>query len=547
MNYIFKHKLMTLALGAASALALTSCSESFLDREPDGDYVTADQMEKNMKWNTNILLGQVNGVNSNLVAWQSGGTTQQDDFGQKSVDIVDDLVMGDMVFANNPYYGWFAAEARLKAYTQSSTRSYILWRYYYRVINSANSIIDMTNGQQPENAKNALYYAVAKTMRAHSYFNLVTHYAPPYDESKDRKVLPLYLTATEDQYLAPSTVDQVYTQIINDLTSAISAYQYAAENGVAPSDISMPNLSVAQTVLAYAYLQKGDNQNALTQAEAAIANSTKKILSYDELTWGFNTINNDNWMWGIDITNETTGGLCTFWGMMDYFTYSYAAAGDFKVMNVDLYNEAGEYTIDANGNVMTAAEGDEAADGSEEGEGTEEGDGSEEETQTYCDGRKYQFPEGYLLLPVNKFYDAAREPMGDATWTNDIHFMRIEEPYMIAAEAAVRAGDLTKGRKYLKAILDERDVIKAASLDEMSESELLDELYFNWRMEFWGEGRSLLTLKRFKKSMKRPANDAYNNVTSTGAIPYNDKRLYFSIPDKELENNPLMKDANPFN
>ncbi len=540
MNYIFKHKLMTLALGATSALALTSCSESFLDREPDGNYITADQMEKNMKWNTNILLGQVNGVNSNLVAWQSGGTTQQDDFGQKSVDIVDDLVSGDMVFPKGCSYGWFRAEARLQAYTQSANRSYIIWRYYYRVINSANSIIDMTNDELPENGENALYYAVAKTLRAHSYFNLVTHYAPPYDESKDRKVLPLYLTATESNYLAPSTVDQVYTQIINDLTSAIEAYEYAEENGCAPTDISMPDLSVAHTILAYAYLQKGDNTNALAQAETAIEKSGKQILTYDNLTWGFNSINNNNWMWGIDITNETTGGLCTFWGMIDYFTYSYSAAGDYKSINIDLYNQAGEYYADPDGGELTATTADEEATESEDEE-------EEEPTPIYWDGRKNQFPAGYLYMPVNKFYDPARTPMGDATWTNDIQFMRIEEPYMIAAEAATRLGNLEKGRSFLKSILDERDVKKAEKLATMEQSDLLDEIYFNWRMEFWGEGRSLLTLKRFKKDMTRPANDYYNNVTSAGAIPYNDKRLYFSIPDKELENNPLMKDANPFN
>ncbi len=520
---------MTLAVGAASALALTSCSESFLDREPDGTYITADQLEKNMKWNTNILLGQVNGVNSNLVAWQSGGTTQQDDFGQKSVDIVDDLVSGDMVFPNGCSYGWFRAEARLQAYTQSSNRSYIIWRYYYRVINSANSIIDMTNDELPENGENALYYAVAKTLRAHSYFNLITHYAPPYDESKDRKVLPLYLTATESSYLAPSTVDQVYTQVINDLTAAIAAYEYAAENGSVPTDISMPDASVAHAILAYVYLQKGDNANALTEAETSLESSGKQILSYDDLTWGFNSINNNNWMWGMDITNETTGGLCTFWGMIDYFTYSYAAAGDYKSISSDLLAQAGEYYEEA---TTTAEEGDEE---------------EEEPTPIYMDGRKYQFPAGYLYMPVNKFYDAARTPMGDATWTNDIHFMRVEEPYMIAAEAAVRSGNLEKGREYLKALLDERDVYKAEQLESMDASALLDEIYFNWRMEFWGEGRSLLTLKRFKKSMTRPANDYYGSVTATGAIPYNDKRLYFSIPDKELENNPLMKDANPFN
>ena len=51
----------------------------------------------------------------------------------------------------------------------------------------------------------------------------------------------------------------------------------------------------------------------------------------------------------------------------------------------------------------------------------------------------------------------------------------------------------------------------------------------------WGEGRGLLTMKRFKKSVVRGGNDfAYPGKT----INYDDSRLYFEIPENELTNNP---------
>lgn len=202
------------------------------------------------------------------------------------------------------------------------------------------------------------------------------------------------------------------------------------------------------------------------------------------------------------------------------FTYSYQAAGDYKVCNAELFFQIPESDVRADWFSEFAWDVD------------EEGN---------------YFIDPTYLLPTLKFYDAAREPMGDATWTNDALFMRIEEPYMIAAEAAARLGDAATARTYLKAILDNRDAVKADALAGMTAEELLEELFFEWRLEFWGEGRSLLTLKRFKKDMLRPSNDYYSSLTKNGAIPYSDSRFYFAIPQKELESNPLMKDANPLN
>ncbi|WP_255461423.1 hypothetical protein [Bacteroides sp. CACC 737] len=37
----------------------------------------------------------------------------------------------------------------------------------------------------------------------------------------------------------------------------------------------------------------------------------------------------------------------------------------------------------------------------------------------------------------------------------------------------------------------------------MNADQLLENIYYNWRVEMWAEGRGLLTLKRFHKSMVR--------------------------------------------
>lgn len=500
-----KYQLSVWAAAAISALSLTSCSDDFLDRQPDGYYITDDQMTEAMKWNTDVLLGELQGTSRTLFRWKSGGTSLQDDFGQKSVDITTDLLCRDMVFSLGDNYGWFGDAAQMTSTNYDGARTSILWKYYYNVIYSANQILDTAGGDEvenaPENETNRLYFAVAKTIRAYAYYNLVLNYCDNYDVAKEQKVLPVYRTQT-DSYSAPQTVDSVYSLILKDLDDAITIYADAAK----PSDISIPAVDVAYTLKAYAQLSMGNYAAAAQTAAQAISNSGCSMLAGDDLFFGFNTIKNSDWMWGIDITDDNTGGLCTFWGMMDYFTYSYASVGDFKVMNSDLFAQIP--TTDYRRMWFTAF------------------------------GSNVRY-----LLPANKWFDDAREAMGDATWTNDIHFMRIEEAYMIAAEAAARQGDLATARQYLGAMLEGRDTDKAEAIQTMTQDELLDEIYFNWRVEFWGEGKALQTMKRFKKDITCPANDYYGALTQDGAIPYNSTKLRFRIPQNERQNNPLMSTA----
>lgn len=128
--------------------------------------------------------------------------------------------------------------------------------------------------------------------------------------------------------------------------------------------------------------------------------------------------------------------------------------------------------------------------------------------------------------------------MGDRTWTNDIVYMRVEEMYLINAEANARANHQPEAKAALKALLEQRDQATAAEVDNMNADQLLENIYYNWRVEMWAEGRGLLTLKRFHKSMVR----GDNNYALTGeTISYDDSRLIFEIPEREVTNNPNLQ------
>ena len=210
------------ACSALVALVLSGCKESFLEEDPNG-YISSDQIKENAVWNPNIMLGQALGTYSTTFAWQTGGTTNHDDFGQKSIDIATDLMSGDLAMSGETY-GWFSDAARLQCNTTTKNRTYMLWRYYYRIIKACNEIFDTVGGDEsvPANEDNQNYYAQAKALRAHSYFNLVNLYAKSYDIDKNAKAIPLYRSQTTAETLGLSTVEEVYERVIIDLKESIN-------------------------------------------------------------------------------------------------------------------------------------------------------------------------------------------------------------------------------------------------------------------------------------------------------------------------------------
>lgn len=475
------------------ALSMTACADSFLEKEPNA-YINNEQLEENVKWNPYIMLGQVNGISATTFAIGTGGTSNHDDFGQKSIDIATDLMSGDMVMSGETY-GWFSSDARLLNNTKNRQRAYSIWRYYFQVIKAANSIFDTVGGDgnmPEEGTDNRGFYGQAKVMRAYAYFNLVNLYAKPYDVAKDEKALPFYTSQFTADTKGLSTVGEIYNYVIDDLEEAIIALE-----GFDRESKDMPDVTLAYGLLAYAYMQCGQYEKAAEAASAVIESGVYPLMDQDEiLECGFRSVDNKEFMWAIDLTADNTPALPTFWGHVDYFTYSYAAAGDFKMIPDNLYAEI-----------------------------------------PVTDARKYWFRNDDPLMPWGKFYDAGLEPMGDRLWENDEVYMRVAEMYLIAAEANARANNLPAAKAALKALLMNRDKAAAATVDGMTADQLLESLYFNWRVEMWGEGRGLMTMKRFKKTVVRGGNDY---VYPGKSISYDDPRLYFEIPENEITNNPNL-------
>ena len=487
--------LSTLVLG----LALTSCGDSFLNKYPEGGTMLEEQFEKLPL--EEKLKGSLYGLYSRLYAY--GGSHSS--FGERSIDMYEDIQSGDMAM-KRAGYGWF------RDYEDGLFRQNAggyLWSYYYEIINLANraliiaepevqKIMDaVAEGTKPEDkiAAEGYYYAQLLAMRGWAYDNLLTYFCNPMDNlttTMDAEVaVPIY---TETEVKAGSlgeklsTVEQVYDRIYEDLSNAIALMDFYEQYIQRTSKLEV-NSDVARIFLAYSMLKHGNNSIiiaggknandiALEQAKAVIDGKNFDRLKKSELTTtGFFDVNASNWMWGQDVTVETTTGLASFFGQVDIHSYSYAAAGDTKEIDSKLYDEIVNKEWDARVNWFRAPS----------------------MPYSYCPDGKFYCPKTKNTIELGEV---------DRNWLGDNVFMRIEVAYLIAAEAAWADNDpSTDPVVYLKELCDER-VIEGKEAEyntwigSLSGSDAIKQaIIYNWRVEMWGEGYGMQTLRRLSKSV----------------------------------------------
>ena len=479
---------------AVLSMTFTSCSESYLDKEPTG-FLTPEQLGEIAKVNPEAVRSMVSGLYALTFEFGTGGTEDHDDFGLKSFDITTDLMSGDMAMQGETY-GWFSDASRLQGHRTTALRTYKFWRYHYRLIKNTNLILDILGGDEviPAKKELAYYYGEAKALRAYAYFQLVNMYAKQYNVDPNDLAVPVYGAKTTG--IGPQlTVADLYSFVETDLLQAIDAL-----DGFTRTNKNEINQDVAKGMLAYVYLQMGNNAEAARLSGEIIADNQFPMLAKTEVsTTGFNNWSSANWMWAIDLTVDNSPALPTFWGQVDQFTYSYAWAGDAKIIDSDLF--ASIPATDARKNWFDA------------------------------DG-----------LPVWKFYDGKRDASEggvNKTWDNDEVYMRIEEMYLINAEALARDNRLPEAKTSFKVFLNQRDETVAATVDAMDEKAFLALVEQNWRVEMWGEGRSLLTMKRFDSTHKRGAN--HLSGMAGVEVAAQDPRLIYEIPQAEILNNPNVK------
>ena len=118
---------------------------------------------------------------------------------------------------------------------------------------------------------------------------------------------------------------------------------------------------------------------------------------------------------------------------------------------------------------------------------------------------------------------------------NDIPLMRIEEMYLILAEAQLMAGQDGKGtlEKFIQTYRDPAYTCTA--------SDVQNEIYRHKRIELWGEGRIWFDVMRLNKGIdRRGAGYEPNCVLKISA---DDPIMLWRLPQTEINGNSALTDA----
>ncbi len=470
-----------------------SCGKDYLETSPK-TYINFEDYGKSAKKNPDLLISTLNGIYKEMVDLKVGNTNLACDFGQKSIDIFTDMLCGDMALTKNQFnvYSRFANLQTTNDYTKEENS--IPWTYYYKIINHSNALITSLSGIYPSKNKELNYVmGQCKALRAYAYFYLLQLYSIEYKPNEH--ILPLLLTP--EQSVEPqSTNETVYNQIIKDLKEAIILLQGYSRKGIKYKI----NQDIAKALLAYVYASMENTnfyEDAKKLTDEIIDSGKYPLLEGKELTTnGFRNVSTKSWLWGYDITESLELFTGSWWGQVDLYTYGYQVS-DTKAIDENLYN------LIRNDDV-----------------------------------RKGQFEtknKEFYLAPTNKFFDKKKKIDGiKEAISKDYIFMRIAELYLLNAEVSAKLGNEISAKNRLKTLLKTR-ISDISYIDDLSNQQLFDEIYLQTRIELWGEGKSYLAMKRFKKSITRGKNHLYH---SQKTFNYNDDILTFSIPIAEIMNNP---------
>ncbi|MCH7400713.1 RagB/SusD family nutrient uptake outer membrane protein [Belliella kenyensis] len=194
-----------LIIGIASLLVMTGCSEDFIDRAP-----ISQQNSNNFYRNAEDMKSALTAVYGAL---QYGGQYYS------SMHVIGDM-RSDNTEITNPNAG--ADLQAVDNFTNVAVNSISAntWNAHYQGIQSANIVIEKIQGVSMDQTLKARYIGEAKFLRALMYFNLVRIFG-------DVPLVTTMINNPQQGYeYGRESVNNVYNQIISDLTDAEEALPY---------------------------------------------------------------------------------------------------------------------------------------------------------------------------------------------------------------------------------------------------------------------------------------------------------------------------------
>ena len=338
---------------------------------------------------------------------------------------------------------------------------------------------------------------------------LAQSFARTYKGHESEPCCPIYKepTTADTEGQPRSSVQEVYDLIVADMDKALEYLE-----GTSRKHISHIGYEVALGLRARIALTMEDWATAKSAAKAAIAASSCEIIPVEDFM-GTNDADADNVMWAADIIADQSGMYASFFSHMSTGV-SYGANAR-KLINKELYAKMSP-------------------------------------TDTRLAWWDPTDSKGYQQKKF-EFSDLQ-------TWLGDYIWMRIEEMYLIAAEAECRLKDEPAAKADLMALMSQRD--PSYSCEHLTGTEmgkltnewtgsLLEAITIQRRIELWGEAGRIYDIRRYKQGFRRTEEQGWPAAALLAGRPTDDPENWMwvlTIPQAEFDGNANMdgaKDQNP--
>lgn len=416
-------------------------------------------------------------------------------------------------------YNWFSVwgdPAHWRdTWTQTSTLTtagladYQIWRTCYKTIGACNYVIAThTSGSEADQYE----VAQAKAMRAFEYMQLAQAYQVAYsDNSLSLPCVPLVTDPLREYMVLAqpvATVAQVYAQIKKDLDDAISGLQ-----GFVRADKSAINRAVAFGLRARYNLWTHHYEQAASDAEQALLLSGATPLTIAQASVpGFTSAEAQNVLWANIISESDKVAQSVYYNwtshMSTFFLDSYTGVGMVRSIANALYDEIPAtdvrkgWWLDANGeSPLLDAEG-------------------------YSELKdQLSFKNPYVNV---KFGTGDGTGNGYGAAAADWIVMRAEELILLRAEALARAGKdgASVLTNFVTTYRDPEYNINAHGLS------VADEIWWQRRVELWGEGFAFGDLMRLHKGVVRTTSTNWPDAWAQD-VPAGDERFPLVLPEKD--------------
>lgn len=498
-----KNIIKSLLLIACVAPLFSSCIE---DAETT-QVATEEQIQSSDKATEALLWGMAASMNNFDILDREAAF----DWGMGSLMHIRDVMTEEYAVVNSSY-DWYTSWETNEDMGSSYYYGQYIWNLFWEQILSTNKSISAVNVATANDAQLGSR-AVSCAYRAMLYLDMARMYEfLPNDVTKG--VVNDSLNIDVTGYTIP-IIDENTTEaqsrnnprvIHEKMDSFILADLDFAEANISKATVSsksLPGQAAIYGLKARLYMWSAGyaeeilgDQTAANEKYAKAKEYAQKVVSmskYAPLTkaeWtdtskGFNDAEVASWIWAVTTMKEdrvVTSGILnwTSW-CSNEAEYGYAAAGPMTLVGSGFYNQINDK--DFRKLSWKAPKG---------------GDLSGKESYLHKEFFEEVLPE-YASLKFRPGSGNYEEySVGSAC---SYPLMRVEEMYFIAAEAAAHLNP-TDGKKaledFMKSYRYKDYTCKASDKDG-----IIDEIFFQKRIELWGEGLSYFDYKRLNKPVKR--------------------------------------------